>query len=136
VSLDNPRSDPDITYPAVEYGRYDPIMHDRVAVTGIRVYREGALPELQGRVLFADFVSGEILHFDADDLPEGGHEEIRRVLLRHGGQTMTFLELIQAKNVEQGREPVGRTDLRFADGPRGEVFLLNKHDGTVRVMVP
>ncbi len=136
VILDNPRSDPDITYPVVEYGRYDPIMHDRVAVTGIRVYREGALPELQGRVLFADFVSGEILHFDADDLPQGGHEEIRRVLLRHGGQTVTFLELIQEKNVEQGRGPVGRTDLRFADGPRGEVFLLNKHDGTIRVMVP
>ncbi len=136
VEIEDPRSDPDILYPVVEYGRYDDLMHDRVAVTGIHVHRVNTIPQLQGRVLFADFVSGEILHFDADDLPEGGTEGIRRVLLRDGSETKTFLELIQEKNAEQGRTPATRTDIRFGDGPDDQIFLLNKHDGTIRLMVP
>jgi hypothetical protein len=26
--------------------------------------------------------------------------------------------------------------LRLADGPDGRLFLLNKHDGTIRLLVP
>ena len=136
VSLEAPRSDPGVNYPVVEYSRHDPLMADRVAATGIHVFREGRFPGLEGRVLFGDFVAGEILHFDADHLPEGGTEGIRRVLLRHQGQVSTFLELIRARNVEQGREPSGRTDLRFGTGPDHRFFLLNKHDGWVREVVP
>jgi glucose/arabinose dehydrogenase len=135
VGVEDPRSDPAITYPVVEYSRTDPLMGGRVAVTGVHVVREG-VPALQGRVLFADSPSGEILHFDADDLPEGGTEGIARVLLRSGGRTLTFLELIQAKNRYQGREPAERADIRFGTGPEGRFFLLNKHDGTVREVVP
>jgi hypothetical protein len=136
VDLDGPRSDPRIIYPVVEYGRFDPLMQDRVAVTQGPVVRGDQLPQLRDRVLFADFVSGEILHFDADDLPEGGTSGIRRVLLRDGGEPKTLLRLIREKNVEQGREPASRTDLRFGSGPEEQVFLLNKHDGTIRLMVP
>jgi hypothetical protein len=57
------------------------------------------------------------------------------VLLRDGDARRTFLELIQAKNREQGREPASRTDLRFATGPDGRLFLLNKHDGVIRELV-
>ncbi len=137
VSLEDPRSDPAVTYPAVEYGRYDPLMDDRVAVTGVHVFRGGAHPVLEGRVLFADFVVGEILHFDADDIPEGGTEGIRRVLLRHeGGEPQRFLDLIQEKNEEQGRDPSPRTDIRFGTGPDHRFFLLNKHDGVIREVLP
>ncbi|MEX2531867.1 MAG: PQQ-dependent sugar dehydrogenase [Gemmatimonadota bacterium] len=135
VSLENPRSDPAVTYPVVEYGRYDPLMHDRAAATGVHVYRSFAIPQLRNRVIFGDLVSGEILHFDADDLPEGGTEGIRRILLRHVGVRHTFLELVQAKNREQGRPPASRTDLRFGSGPNDQIFLLNKHDGTIRLLV-
>jgi len=44
--------------------------------------------------------------------------------------------LIQEKNVEQGRDPASRTDLRFGTGPGDRFFLLNKHDGTIREVVP
>lgn len=134
VRLENPRSDPAVTYPVVEYGRTDPLMGARVAVTGVHVVRDG-VPALRGRVLFADSPSGEILHFDADDLPEGGTGGIARVLLRSGGEAHTFLELIQAKNRTQGREPAERADVRFGTGPDGRFFLLNKHDGTIREVV-
>ncbi|MFW6078870.1 MAG: hypothetical protein ACODAE_04570, partial [Gemmatimonadota bacterium] len=89
------------------------------------------------RVLFGDFPSGEIFHFDADDPPDGGNEGFHRVLLGYdGGEPTTLLELIRARNAEQGREPAGRADLRFGVSADGRVFLLDKHDGTIRMLVP
>ena len=29
-----------------------------------------------------------------------------------------------------------RADLRFGAGPDNQVFILNKHDGTIRLLVP
>ena len=53
-----------------------------------------------------------------------------------GGEPKTLLDVIQQKNVEQGRSPASRADLRFALGQEGQVFLLNKHDGTIRLLMP
>jgi hypothetical protein len=100
------------------------------------VYRESAVPQLRGRVLFGDFPSGEIFHVSADDLPGGGQDSIRRVLLRGESGPTTLLQLIRSENVRQGREPAGRADLRFGTGPVGRLFLLNKHDGVIREVVP
>src|SRR5690606_5370459 len=105
--------DPAITYPVVEYGQNDPLLQNSTAVTGVVVYRADAVPALRGRLLFGDFPSGEIFHVSADSPPQGGHEAIRRVLLRDaGGEVRTFLEVIRAKNLEQGRNPASRADLR------------------------
>ncbi|MGH7444876.1 MAG: PQQ-dependent sugar dehydrogenase, partial [Longimicrobiales bacterium] len=136
VAATNPRSDASVTYPVVEYAHFDPLIQARAAVTGIIVHRASGIPQLDGRVLFGDFPSGEIFWFDADDPPEGGNQGFRRVLLRNGGEPMTLLELIRAKNAEQGDVPAERADLRFGEGSDGRVFLLNKHDGTIRLMVP
>ena len=61
---------------------------------------------------------------------------IRRILLNDGGEPKTFLKVIQEKNAKQGKTPTTRADLRFGAGPDGQVFLLNKHDGTIRLLVP
>ena len=29
-----------------------------------------------------------------------------------------------------------RADLRMGVGPKGQLFVLNKHDGTIRLLVP
>lgn len=137
VDASDPRSDSDITYPVVEYSREDPLMHRRAAATGVVVHRSGHIPQLNGRVLFGDLVSGEMLHFSADDLPEGGTEGIRRIMLRDSaGDTLTFLELVQQRNRQQDRQPAQRADLRYGSGPDGRIFLLNKHDGMIRELVP
>jgi glucose/arabinose dehydrogenase len=136
LDMSAPRSDPDLSYPIVEYDHEDPILIGRAAITGVVAYRHDAIPQLTGRLLFADYPSGEIFHVSADDLPDGGEDEIRRVLLRDGsGAERTFLDLIQAKNREQGRDEATRTDIRFATGPDGRFFLLNKHDGVIRELV-
>ena len=136
VDLNDPRSEPYITYPVAEYGQLDPILQSRSAAGGVIVYRDDAIPQLQGRVLFADFPQGEIFHLPADDLPEGGQDAIRRVLLRDSGDTRTLLQVVSEKTREQGREPAVRVDLRFGTGPDGRVFLMNKHDGVIREVVP
>ena len=46
------------------------------------------------------------------------------------------MQLIHEKNAEQGKPPTPRADLRFGTGPDGHVFLLNKHDGMIRMLVP
>ena len=130
-----PRSDPDMIYPVAEWSHADPLLTNRSAATGVVVYRTGPVEALRNLVLFGDFPAGEIFAVDADDLPAGGNQGMRRVLLRpDGGEPTTLLELIRAENRAQGREPAGRTDLRFAStDPDGRVFLLNKHDGVIRL---
>jgi hypothetical protein len=136
ISTDSPRSDPNVVYPAVEFTRFDPLVQNRVAVTGVMVYRDGPVAAMNNKVFFGDSVSGEILHFDADNVPEGGNEGISRLVMRDGsGENKTLLQLIRLKNQQQGRSPAERADLRINMGPDKRVFVLNKHDGVVRELV-
>jgi hypothetical protein len=136
VDLAKRRADPGVTYPVVEYGQLDPLLQANSAITGVHVYRRDTIAQLANLVLFGDFPSGEIFYIHADTLPAGGQDPIRRILLNDGGASKTLLQVIQEKNARQGKPPATRADLRFGAGPDGLVFLLNKHDGTIRVLVP
>jgi hypothetical protein len=136
VSTENPRSDPAMTYPIVEWGQPDPLLQSQSAAVGVIVYRSPQIPELAGRLIFADMPSGEIFHVSADQLPSGGQDPIRRILINDNGSAKTLLEVIKAKNAAQGKTPATRADLRFGEGPNQQLFLLNKADGTIRVIVP
>ena len=136
VSYDDWRGDPDLIYPVAEFDHADPLFSVRSAVTGLVIYRDDTIPQLENRLLIGDLVSGEIFYLDADDLPAGGKSALRRVLLRQGGEARTLLELVRAKNRAEGRPQSERTDLRLFAVPDGRIFVLNKHDGTLRAMVP
>ena len=135
VSLANQRGDPTVTYPIAEYGQRDPLLQNSSAATGLHVYRSDVIPELANLVLFGDNPSGEVFYVRADELPSGGQGGIHRVLLDDRGEAKTLLQVIQDKNRDQGRSPAGRADLRFGSGPDGQVFLLNKRDGVIRLLV-
>lgn len=137
VSLEGPRGDEAVTYPVVEYDHSSsPMLLNRAAITGVHVYRGTAIPQLANLVLFGDNPSGEVFYIDADDLPDGGQDAIRRVLFNDGGEPKTLIQLIQQKNAQQVRESATRADLRFGAGPDGQVLLLNKQDGVIRLLVP
>jgi hypothetical protein len=136
VSLADPRGEAGLTYPVAEYGQVDPLLQRSVAATGVVVYRQNAIPQLANLLLFGDNPSGEVFYVRADELPSGGQDAIRRILFNEDGEPKTLLQLIQEKNREQGRSPATRADLRFGTGPNGQVFLLNKRDGTIRLLVP
>ncbi len=136
VSLFNERGNPTISYPVAEYDQQDPILHPASAASGVYVYRADAIPQLEDVVLFGDNPSGEIFWISADEIPRGGQDSVRRVLLRDGGETKTLFELVREKNEEQGRLPATRIDFRIGSGPEGQVLLLNKRDGIIRLLVP
>jgi hypothetical protein len=94
------------------------------------------IPQLANLVIFTDMPSGEIFYINADKLPTGGQDPIRRILLTVNGSAKTMLEVIQEKNKAQGKSPATRSDLRLSLGPDNQVFLLNKGDGTIRVLTP
>ncbi|MDO8630532.1 MAG: PQQ-dependent sugar dehydrogenase [Phycisphaerales bacterium] len=135
VSIDNPRGDPEVVFPVVEYGQPDPLLQPQSAANGIIVYR-GSIRPIANLVLFTDTPSGEIFYFSADKLPNGGQDAIRRIILRFNGADKTMLQLIQEKNTAQGKNPASRSDLRLSVGPNNQVLLLNKGDGTIRRFVP
>lgn len=136
VEVGDARGEPWLSYPVAEYGQLDPLFQRQSAITGVVAYRHDHIPQLQNLVLFGDFPSGEVFYIQADDLPDGGQHVIRRVLFGDEDAPRTLLELVQATNVEQGQEPATRADLRFGTGPNGRIFLLNKHDGVIREIVP
>ena len=136
VSTEKPRSDPAMTYPVAEWGQIDPLMQNQSASSGLVVYLGKEIPQLSNLLLFSDNPSGELFYVSADKLPAGGQDPIRRVLFGSEGDFKTFLQLIQAKNQAQGRKPATRADLRLIPGPANQVFLLNKGDGVIRVLIP
>ena len=141
VSLRNPRADARVTYPVVEFDHLDPLLggeegENRVAVTGPVVYRHEAIPQLNGRVLFGNLANGETFHVDADDLPDGGQEAIRRVLFIHDGEVKPLLRMIKEGHCPKRagyRQP--HVSLRFGTGPAGGLFLLNGCDNVIRRVV-
>jgi hypothetical protein len=135
ISTQNPRSDPRITYPVVEYGHIDPLFRGSAAIIGGMVYRRNEIPQLKDLMIFGDNPTGEIFYVQADKLPQGGQDAIRRILLVQNGEAKTLLQLIQDKNAKQGKTPAPRADLRFGAGSNGQVFVLNKHDGVIRQLV-
>lgn len=136
VDTAGPRADRSMIYPIAEYDHSDPVLTNRAAVTGVVVYRGAAIPQLRNRMLFGDMPSGEVFYVSADDTASHGQDHIRRVLFNDNGQARTLLQLIREKNALQGKPAAARADLRFGTGPDDQVFLLNKADGVVRVLVP
>ena len=128
--------DPKITYPIVEYGQMDPLFQPNSAAIGGLVYRNTRIQQLTNLLIFGDNPSGEIFYVNADNLPKGGQDAIRRILLSDNGTLKTFLQVIKDKNAAQGKPIATRADLRFAEGPDGRIFLLNKRDGAIRELVP
>jgi hypothetical protein len=135
IELSQRRVDPKVTYPIVEFDHRDPLFGNNVAVTGIVVYRGTAVPQLSNKVVFGDNPSGEVFYIDADRLPNGGQDPLRRVLFGSGASAKTLLQVIKEKNAAQKRSAADRADLRFGTGPENRVFLLNKQDGTIREIV-
>jgi len=135
VDTTRQRDEAGLTWPIVEYDHRDPLFQ-RAAITGLIIYRRNEVRQLQNLMIFGDNPSGQIFYVDANKLPNGGQAAVRQVLFNDHGTHKTLLQLIGETNAKQKREPAGRADLRFGEGPRGQVFVLNKRDGVIRLFVP
>lgn len=128
LDLTQRRADPRMVFPIIEWDHRDPLLPSgRSSITGVIVYRANAIPQLANKVLFADMPSGEMFYVNADQLPQGGQDGIRRVVFNSGGAQKNLLQVIKEKT--PGAE---RADIRFGTGPDNRIFLLNKADGVIR----
>jgi len=93
------------------------------------------VPQLTNKLIFGDNPSGEIFYVDADALTKGG-QNFHRIMFSDRGETKTLLQIIKEKNMQQGRTLATRTDLRMGTGPNGQLFVLNKRDGVIRLITP
>jgi hypothetical protein len=135
VGMTNQRGDASVTFPVAEFDHTDPLLR-RPAITGVYAYRQPAIKQLTNKLIFGDNPSGEVFYVDADHLPAGGQDPIHRILFNDKGSSKTLLQLIQEKNTAQGKTPATRADLRLGAGPQGQLFVLNKRDGIIRLLVP
>ena len=137
-SSTNPRSDPRMTYPVVEYDHRDPLFTTQPAITGVvRLSPERRSSSSPNLMIFGDNPSGEIFYVNADKLPRRrtGRDPPHPASTTRA-RAKTLLQLISEKNAAQGKEPATRADLRFGVGPKGQMFMLNKRDGVIRLLVP
>jgi len=135
VSTEEQRSDPKMVYPIAEFDHTDPTWQRLAAATGIYAYRDKAVPQLTNLLIFGDNPSGEIFYVNVDNLPKGG-QSFHRILFSDKGETKTLLQLIKDKNTAQGKMPATRADMRMGMGPNGQLFILNKRDGVIRLITP
>ena len=108
------------TYPVAQYD------HDEGnAISGGFVYRGQAVPELRGKYVFGDIVTGRLFYVESDSLRLGQQATIHELGMQVSGQATDFRTAIG----------INRVDLRFGLGPNQELFLFTKSDGKVRKVV-
>jgi len=134
IDLDNPRSESGLAWPIVEYDHKDPVLQGLVAITGVTVSRNTDVKQLKNLIIFGDNPSGEIFYIDADKPATGGAAAIRRILLNDGGTNKTLLQVVKEKTAAQNKPVATRADLRFGFSAKGQIFLLNKRDGIIRLL--
>jgi hypothetical protein len=122
------------------------------AIAGGFVYRGKAIPALKGQFVFGDTSTGRLwVASIADMLAADGHHpprvaEPREVRVQWNGQLYsTMFDVAKAGYHARGGKradlpgratlaPAGRVDLRFAVDRDGELYLLTKADGMIRVV--
>jgi hypothetical protein len=131
------RAKDEFTYPVAMYDH-----NEGQAVSGGFAYY-GRIPALRGKFVFGDVVRGRLFVADlaamkkADDgIPQtvAPIEEVQLYVRNAGGKRtyVTFRELIEATN----GGTVTRADLHLSRSRDGELFLMSRQDGMIRMLVP
>lgn len=95
------------------------------------VYRGEALPDLRGKYVFADGVSGRVFYTEAAEMRRGkAMAKIHEVaLFDDAGTAITMRKVAGDPKVLTAGKP--RVDLKFGIDAKGELYLLAKGNGTI-----
>jgi glucose/arabinose dehydrogenase len=98
-------------------------------IVGGFVYRGHGVPELRGKYVFGDLVSGRILYTEANAMRTGKPRApiYELMVYDEGGRRVTTRELLNA----DGLGDPARVDLRFGRDAKGELYLLSKGNGKI-----
>ncbi|MFB3134072.1 MAG: sorbosone dehydrogenase family protein, partial [Rhodothermales bacterium] len=114
------------TYPVIQYDHDE----DDHAISGGYVYRGSQISTLLGEYVFGDLVSGRVFFAPAASLDGTGQvafEELRLIDAADGLEK-SLLAIIG------GGTPASRADLRFGTDDDGEIYLVTKQDGSIRLL--
>jgi hypothetical protein len=109
------------------------------AITMGEVYRGTGIPDLDGILMAGDNPKGILYILDVDNDPlDGGGEGWTELIPidEETGEERRLISLINAERASRGLGNASRADLRFSVNTPGEVFILNKQDGMLRMLVP
>jgi hypothetical protein len=107
------------------------------AVTMSEVFRGAGIPQLDGFLMAGDNPKGVfyILDVDSDPLDGGGEGWSELIAIEESsGQQKRLITMINEERALLGLPEANRADLRFSVNTPGEVFVLNKQDGVLRVL--
>ena len=109
-----------ITYPVAQFD------HDEgAAISGGFEYRGNLIPQLKGKYLFGDIISGKLFYVSMKELQPGKQAVIKRWNISMNGVPTTLAKLCKNR----------RVDLRFGMDSKGELYILTKQDGKVYKLV-
>lgn len=120
-----------LTYPVAQYAHVD----TSGAISGGFVYRGSEIPQLYGKMIFADFTANSrMMYTNTVDFEGLGYAESAPIHLiqvyDENDQPSTLSEIIRGT-------PGERTDVRFAMDLAGNLYLTNKHNNTIyRIHAP
>ncbi len=107
------------------------------AVTMAEVLRGGDLSELDGVLMAGDNPKGlfYLLDVDTDPLDGGGEGWSELIPIEEStGIPKRLITMINEERAMLGLSATNRADLRFSVNTPGEVFVLNKQDGVLRML--
>ena len=123
-----PEDEQEFTYPVAQFD------HDEGnAVSSGFVYRGTDIPELAGKYVFTDMVTGRVFHIDTGDLQAGNPADIQELRIRFAGSERNIADAVGFPNTYT----IGnRAGLRLGIDSRGELYFLTKGDGRIRKLAP
>jgi hypothetical protein len=109
------------------------------AITMGEVYRGTGIPSLDGVLMAGDNPKGTIYILDVDSDPLNGGGEGWTELIpveESSGVDKRLISIINEERASLGLGNATRADLRLSVNTPGEIFVLNKQDGVLRMLVP
>ena len=101
------------------------------------VYRQNAIKQLANLMIFGDNPNGEIFYVNADKLPRRADRRPCAASCSTTRARRSRCCRSSARRTPRRAEAAAeRADLRFGKGPQGQIFVLNKRDGIIRLLVP
>lgn len=130
---------PGFTYPATQYLHSD-LPGTFEAIAGGFIYRGSLVPELYGKFVFGDIISGQLLYSDLDDMiaadaaQDLSVADVFSLSLTRDGNPVTLKDLvIEGRGLGETTLPNSdRVDIRFGQTSDGEIYILSKYDGFIR----
>lgn len=116
LSEEDRRNEPDLTYPVAQYDHTE-----GYAISGGGVYRGKRLPELVGKYVFGDIVTGRLFFVEESELEFGSLAPVYEFFLSLNGEVTSLARLLGG----------GRVDLRLGWDAQGELYIFEKAQGRI-----